>query len=512
MRYLGGVLAAALVVAGGQAAEPAATLLIHGGTVIDGTGAPGRRADVLIEAGRIKRIGRIDPASVDAERVIDAGGKVVTPGFIDAHSHGDPDHSGANFLAMGVTTQCLGQDGSSPPDLKQWMADVDAKGSATNIAMFVGHGTVRTLAGVGLDPDPTPQQIAAMQKLVRAALAAGCFGLTTGLEYQPGSFAKPDELAALAAPVAAAGGLVMSHLRSEDDSEIAAAVDELLKQGRRANCPVHVSHIKVTYGQGAARAEQLLERLAAARAAGQKVTADIYPYTASFTGINIVFPDFAKPPHDYNEVVRTQRAALADYLRRRVTLRNGPEATLLGTGPWAGKTLADVAAELDKPFEDVLIDDIGLGGAQAAYFVMDDALQARLLIDRHVMLCSDGSATARHPRGHGSFARMIEEFVRKRGVLSLEAAVHKMSGLTAETIGLTQQRRGRLAEDWAADVLVFDPAAVRANATFEQPHRLASGFAWVIVNGQPAWIDGEGTGARAGQLLRHRPASRSAAE
>jgi N-acyl-D-aspartate/D-glutamate deacylase len=492
-----------------SAADAADLVLIHGGTVIDGTGAPGRAADVLIRGDTIAKIGAIDKRAVPDARLIDATSKVVTPGFIDAHSHGDPfaDHLGENFLAMGVTTICLGQDGSSPERLPAWMEKLEKQGAGTNVAMFVGHGTVRDLAGVGLQRDPSPKQIAAMQKLVRDAMRAGCFGLSTGLEYQPGSFAELGELVALAKPVAAAGGIVMSHLRSEDDDAIAAALHELLEQGRLSGCPVHVSHIKVTYGKGAGRAEELLDRLQAARAAGQTVTADIYPYTASFTGINIVFPDWAKPPHDFAEVVRTRRAELEDYLRRRVALRNGPEATLLGTGPWAGKTLAAVAKERDKPFEKVLIDDIGLGGAQAAYFVMDDALQERLLVDPHVMICSDGSATARHPRGHGSFARIIEEFVLEREALSLEEAVYKMSGLTAETIGLAAQRRGRLAEGWAADVLVFDPEQVRARATFEQPHQLATGFDWVIVNGEPVRVNERLTGQRAGRLLRHAPSA-----
>jgi N-acyl-D-amino-acid deacylase len=486
------------------AAPPEYDLLIRNGTVIDGTGAPGRAADVLIRDDRIARVGSIDVARVSAKRVIDAAGMVVTPGFIDTHAHGDPLKTPefVNSLAMGVTTICLGQDGESPEDPVAWMRAVEEAHPAVNVATFVGHGTVRKLAGVGLQRDPAPQQVETMQRLVQEALEQGCLGLTTGLEYQPGSFASLDELIALARPVARAGGLVMSHMRSEDDDTIEAALAELLAQGRGSGCPVHVSHIKVVYGHGAQRAEQVLAQMQAARDAGLSVTADIYPYTASYTGIDIVFPEWAKPPHDYDEVVSTRRAELADHLRRRVAQRNGPQATLFGTEPWTGKTLAQLAAELNKPFEDVLIDTIGLGGADAAYFVMDAALQERLLVDPHVMICSDGGPTSRHPRGHGAFARVIRAYVAERGLLTLEEAVRKMTGLAAATVGLDRLGLGRLAEGCVADLLVFDPKQVRDHATYEEPHRLATGFEWVVVNGRIAVENGKVTGIRAGRLLR----------
>jgi N-acyl-D-amino-acid deacylase len=214
-------------------------LLIRNGTVIDGTGVPGRKADVLIEGDHIARIGEIDLAKVAAKRVIDAAGMVVTPGFIDTHAHGDPLKTPEfeNFLAMGVTTICLGQDGESPEDIAAWMGQVEQARPGLNIATFVGHGTVRKVAGVGLQRDPSQQQLQAMQQLVRQAMEQGCLGLTTGLEYQPGSFSSLDELIALAKPVARAGGLVMSHMRSEDDDAIEGALAELLAQGRGSGSP-----------------------------------------------------------------------------------------------------------------------------------------------------------------------------------------------------------------------------------------------------------------------------------
>ncbi len=493
---------------------PGYDLLIEGGTLIDGTGRPRQPGNVLVRDGRIVRIGRFEPPAEQVARRIDARGRIVSPGFIDTHAHGDPlsDHAFDNFLAMGVTTVCLGQDGSSPSDLADWMARAAVAELGTDVAMFIGHGTVRDHTGVGLQPNPTEAQLAAMQGLVDEAMKRGCFGLTTGLEYQPGSFADVDELARLAEPVARAGGLVMSHLRTEDNDGIAAALDELLEQGRRAGCPVHVSHIKVIYGQGAPRAARLLARMADARRQGQRVTADLYPYQASYTGIALLFPEWAKPPHDYADIVRTRRADLADFLRRKVAARNGPQATLLGTGTWRGLTLAQAADRVGKPFEDLLIDDIGLYGADAAYFVMDRDLQEHLLADPFVMICSDGSPTTSHPRGHGAFARIIRRYVQDEGLLTLEAAIHKMTGLPAETIGLDRLRRGRLAEGWAADILVFDPARVRDNASYEHPHAVATGFDAVIVNGRLVRA-GEGSVARpAGRLLRRAGSDRPSGE
>jgi N-acyl-D-aspartate/D-glutamate deacylase len=228
----------------------------------------------------------------------------------------------------------------------------------------------------------------------------------------------------------------------------------------------------------------------------------MYPYTASYTGIGIVFPEWAKPPYDYKEVVNSRRNELAEYLHKRVTLRNGPEATLFGTAPWAGKTLAEVASELHKPFEDVLIDNIGPSGAGAAYFVMDQELQDRLFIDPYIMVCSDGSPTMRHPRGYGSFAKIIRYYVREKKLLSLEEAVHKMTGLPAQTLHLHEQNRGLLKRGFSADILIFDPSEVKDLATFEDPHQLAEGFDWVIVNGILTRANGEFTDKRGGKMLR----------
>ncbi len=506
LKHTAAVLALAFAVAAQSPNIQSYDILISGGTVIDGSGSKGYRADVLVNDGMIVHIGDVDTNAISATTVIDASGKVVSPGFIDSHAHGNPLKTPQfhNFSAMGVTTIVLGQDGASARDIGRWMQEVEAARPAINIATLVGHGSMRNKAGIGLNPDPSEEQLRQMAALVDEALQAGAFGLSTGLEYQPGTFSDLDELIAIGKPVGKRGSIVHSHTRNEDNDAIDSSLAELFAMGKGAGCAVQVSHLKVVYGKGMGRAEEILAQMDAARKRGLSVTADIYPYTASYTGIGIVFPDWALPPHDYDEVVATKREELAAYLRKRVNLRNGPEATLLGTAPWAGKTLAQVAAESGKPFEDVLIDDIGPHGASAAYFVMDRELQDRLFIDPHVMACSDGSPTMRHPRGYGSFAKVIRYYVREQKLLTLEEAIRKMSGLPAETLGLTRQKRGLLKEGFAADILVFDPAKVNDTATFENPHQLAEGFDWVVVNGVLVFGDDAFTGAAGGKILKKR--------
>ena len=479
-------------------------VLIQNGSIIDGSGRKAFKADLLIRGEEIVKIGDVDVSKIVVKEIIDAKGKVVSPGFIDSHAHGDPMRTPdfENFLAMGVTTIFLGQDGSSDQNIAEWMRKVEEVKPEINIGTFVGHGSIRNQAGVKINPSPSSSDLVKMSELVEDAIKQGCFGLSTGLEYQPGFFSKMDELVEIAKPVGINNGIIHSHMRNEDDETIDQSIAELIAQGEGSGSAVQVSHIKVVYGHGAKRAQEILDQMEKARNRGVSITADIYPYNASYSGIGLVFPEWAKPPHNYQEVVKLRRADLLDYLNKRVKLRNGPEATLFGTAPWAGKTLAQVAKELNKPFADVLIDDIGPKDASAAYFVMDQELQDQLLIDPHVMICTDGSPTMRHPRAYGSFAKIIRYYVREKSLLSLEEAIHKMTGLPSKTIGLMDQRRGLLKEGFAADVLVFDPEEVNDKATYENPLQLAEGFDWVIVNGEMVLSNGAFTKKAMGKMLR----------
>jgi N-acyl-D-aspartate/D-glutamate deacylase len=467
--------------------------------VIDGTGAQAATGDVVIVAGRIVHLGQAAPELV-AKRQLDARGLVVTPGFIDMHSHASPTGHNRNLLAMGVTTVVLGQDGRSPTPgrFAAWISRLRQARLAVNVAALAGHATLRGLAQVH-GSKPGAPALARLARIVGEELEAGAFGLSTALEYQPGAQAREQELAAVAQAVAARDGIIMSHLRSEDEELIDAALDELVAQGRQG-ARVHVAHIKVVYGKGEARAEALLAKMAAARAAGIELTADLYPYNASYTTIGILFPPFAQSRASWQRARAHRRDQLAEFLRNKVNRRGGPQATLFGTAPYAGQTLDQVARARGKPFEDVLIDEIGPGGASAAYFVMDDALQSRLLADPWIVVGTDGGEYSSHPRGHGSFARVLAEHVRKRKALSLVEAVRKLSGLSARILRL--EARGTLRPGAWADVLVFDPSQVRDHATYARPHRRSTGMRWVLVNGSIAIAEGRLTGARGGKLLR----------
>jgi N-acyl-D-amino-acid deacylase len=480
-------------------------LLIENGQVLDGLGNVAIEADVVVVGDQIVFVGEAAFSAADREnrinRIIDAAGRTVAPGFIDLHSHGDPLETPEleNFLAMGVTTITLGQDGSSPDvrPLSNWLADVAAKGIGTNLAMFIGHGTIRDQSGIGMSDSPEPEDMQRMLGILDDALGY-TFGLSSGLEYNPGLNAKTSELRALAKVVGQHNRIVMSHMRNEDDDQLEASIAELLEQGEDTR--VHVSHLKSVYGNGPDRAEEILGILDAARASGINVTAEIYPYTASYTGIDIVFPVWAKTQQQFDVAKLERRDELAEFLRDRVNRRNGPEATLLGTDPWTGKTLADVAHEMEMPFEDVLIDVIGPQGASGAYFVMNDPLQARLLQDPNVGVCSDGSPTGFHPRGHGTFAKIIETYVNDQKTLTLPDAVRKMTSFAAYVLGTPD--RGAIKASMMADIIIFDQQNVRATATYPDPLQLADGFDIVIVNGKVARENGRRTDMLHGRVLK----------
>lgn len=475
--------------------------------LVDGTGAPAQRSDVLVRGHRIARIGRIGADAARGLRVVDGGGRVLAPGFIDLHTHGNPlAEAFTQFLAMGVTTVLLGQDGGSPslPDagrkagsLPDYLDAVARAMPDVNVATLSGHGALRRRAGIDDGTrKPSDAQLARLQTVLERDLRAGAFGLSTGLEYVPGRYAEQRELASLGPVVARHGGVVMSHMRNEDADAVRASIRELVASSGPARA--HVSHLKMVYGHGEAAAEDLLAFMQSLRTSSQPLTADAYPYEASYTGVAILFPEWALPPTDYGDVVAARRDELRAYLQQRMTKRGGPEALLFGTGPHAGKTLARVASEADQPFADVLV-EIGPGGGKAAHFVMDRVLQDRLLLDPRVALGSDGSPGGSHPRGAGTFAKWIEDFVVRDPRVSLEEAVRKATSLPASILGL--QGRGTIREGAFADLLLFDPARVRANAGYVDPTSLSEGFDLVMINGQAAYEADEPV-ARAGRLLR----------
>lgn len=486
-------------------------LAIRNARIVDGSGAAPVTGDVLVKGDRIAQIGRM-PADAKAAHTIDAEGRVLAPGFIDAHAHGealDAAQGFENFIAQGVTTIVLGQDGSSPDGvgiaagfkpvtLADWFARLEKSPPPVNIATLVGFGSVRDESGAPYNRPASPQQMTAFSQLIDQAMSQGAFGASLGMEYVPMISATPLELEAVALAVGARDGVVMSHLRSEDDDKVQAAIDELLAMGRFAR--VHVSHIKVVYGQTPAQGQAVLDQLAGARNKGIRVTADVYPYLASQSGLALLFPDWAKVKKDFDIARKERGKELGDYLYARVMKRGGPKATLLSTKPYVGMTLEDIARERRKSFVDVLLDDLGPAGGSAAYFIMSAPTQDVFIKSPDVMTSSDGSPTMNHPRAYGSFARMIETYVQKEG-LPLPLAIRKMSAMTAEVLKLPD--RGLIRAGYKADLILFDPAKVHETATWEKPQQLATGFDLVVINGKIARENGTTAKDRAGVVLRN---------
>ncbi|MGH8176642.1 MAG: N-acyl-D-amino-acid deacylase family protein [Steroidobacter sp.] len=509
--------AASFAVAATAADEPSEPydLWIKGGLIHDGGGGAPVAGDVLVRGDQIVRVG--PTAGVEARRVIDAAGRIVAPGFIDTHSHGDPltDKSFENFALQGVTSVVLGQDGGTPGyssedgdsenapssgrrSLAEWMTAVEKARLQTNIATLVGHGTLRLQAGVGVSAEPTDAQMEAMQTILREGLAAGAFGMSSGLEYVPGRYAQRSELVALADTVGRGDGVIMSHMRSEDSDKVVEALDELLAQSRASR--VHVSHLKIVFAASAREGDRVLALLDAARKRGVIVTADAYPYLAGYGDLSLVYPPWAKTREEWNKAVATDRPRLEAYLRERIALRGGAEAILLAEPPYTNQTLAQVAAQLQRPVEAVVIDVMGFGGPSAAHFNMREDVQDGFIAWEHASICTDGGPSLHHPRSWGTYPKVLQEIVRERKVITMEHAIRKMSGLPATIVPLA--KRGRIKAGYYADLVIFSPETVRSTATWEKPAQAPIGIDHVIVNGCVQVENSRMTSNDCGRLLR----------
>lgn len=457
--------------------------------ILDGLGSPPERSNILIRGDSISYIGDIDTTSISAKEIIYGQGRYLAPAFIDLHAHGDPlvNVNFHNFLAQGVGTIVLGQDGSGldhgynkTTSFRHWLNAAKEVPMDVNIIPFVGHGTARTRYIKG--EQATAKELSQIKQYLDQSLSDGAWGLSTGLEYYPGLHADTVELHHLARIVGRHEGMIMSHMRSEDDDKIEDAIEEIINQGEF--CAVHISHLKVVYGRGEDRARQILQTLKKAKAKDVQISADIYPYTASYTGIGIVFPTWCKTTEQFEEAKQHRNQELRDYLEKRIMQRNGPEATLFCSGPFTGKTLEEVSVEKNSSYVDILM-EMGPQGTSGAYFVMDETLQKVFIQDSSIAFCTDGSPTMWHPRGYGTYAKIIEDYVVEEGLLELPLAVHKMTGLPAHILGLSD--RGQIKLGAKADLVLFNPQSVHATATYVNPRSLAEGFDMVWINGQLSW-------------------------
>ena len=517
------VLATAPLLAPPAAAQDDAPfdLLIRGGRLVDGTGNPWVRGDVAVRGDRIARIGHLPDATAD--RVIDAAGLVVAPGFVDPHTHavrGIYDVPTAdNYLLQGVTTLTEGNDGASPWPVGEHLARIDATRISPNWAVFAGQGTIRRRVMGSEDREPTPEELERMRTLVARAMEEGALGLSTGLFYVPGSFSETDEVIALAEVAGRHGGIYISHMRDEA-LRLLDSVRETIRIGEEAAVPVQMTHHKAISRDMWGRSADSLALVDAARARGVDITIDQYPYTASQTSITAVVPQWAQAGGTGELIARLRDPETRRRIREEIVYRiehdrggGDPANIVIGLCPWdrslEGQSLADILAGRGvEPSvahaAELVMEIIERGGARAIYHAMDEGDVERIMRHPATAIGSDGGISVfgesvPHPREYGTFARVLGRYVRERGVLTLEEAVRKMSGATAQRIGLRD--RGLLREGFFADIAVFDPERIVDRATFEQPHQYAEGVEYVLVNGVVVVDGGDHTGARPGRVL-----------
>jgi N-acyl-D-amino-acid deacylase len=472
-----------------------AGLLIRQGQLYDGTGAPPRTADVRVENDAIVEVAPSLSAR-GAERVLDAAGLAVAAGFIDSHSHaiaglGDRPDAAAH-VRQGITTAIVGQDGGGDLPIADVLDLVERVRPAINVATLVGHGTVRGLVlGADFRRAATPAEIEVMKALVDRGMRDGAFGLSSGLEYDPGFYARPDEVVALARVAASHGGYYTSHVRDEE-KEVFAAWREAIAVGREAKLPVVISHAKVAAKPVWGRARDVLAILEDARRDGVRALADWYPYTYWQSSIYVLIPDRDYENRDQwrvglDEVGGAGRVRVIDYR---------PDLSL------NGRTLEEIAAARGTDVITTVVEMIRAAGPDIGIICesMIEPDLERLFAHPQVVIGSDGALAGRHPRGYGAFPRVLARYVRERRLVPLEEAIAKMTARTAAQIGLRD--RGLVARGMKADLVVFDPATVADRGTPERPDLPPVGIRFVVVNGQVVLDGGEMTTARPGRALR----------
>ena len=492
-------------------AQERVDLLIRGGQVLDGSGVAARSADVGIRGDRIVLVG--DGSRVQAARVIDASRLVVSPGFIDPHAHVLEDlsslarHANEAYLMQGVTTTVTGNDGAGPIQIAATLSQWTKQGIGTNAALYIGQGTVRREVMGMSDAAPSTDQVDKMRTLVERGMRQGALGMSTGLYYAPGSYAKTEEVIALAKAAAAAGGIYDSHLRDEDSYTIGllGSIREAIRIARETKIPVHISHIKALGPEVWGQSTQVIELIRQARSEGLEITADQYPYEASGSSLTAsLIPRWAEVGGNAALIQRigdpSVRPRLIQAMDQNLKRRGGADRLLIISGrdrSLVGKTLEAIAEEKKATPVEAALGIIQGGGAGVASFNMSEADIENFMKQGWVMTGSDGSEG--HPRKYGTFPRKLRVYVNEKKIISLPYAVHSSSGLTAQALHLKD--RGLLREGYFADVIAFDAATVADRATYEHPEILATGMKYVIVNGKIAVENGKYTGQLAGKVL-----------